>query len=193
MTAARAASLVAAGAETGGSRGTHAAPPAEADLFAAFEDELDGLGGALAPPKKRGAGRPPGSVNRTTLQLQRFLAARGVRDPAIGLALIASADPVTLGDALCKGIDGLKPEHRLGAREKALAIIERANTDLMAYFHQKAPVRVEVDGAGAENRTLIVIGQGPTQVNVGQVEKNQGVTVEGAIVSDGDMSDEGRK
>lgn len=130
----------------------------EADLFAGLDAELEQFEGqAVRPPKRQGPGRPPGSVNRTTLQLQRLLMARGYRDPAEFLAAIMSADPRQLtadlaghGDpAIVKTADVVE----------VLKVQRSAAVDLMPYFHQRMPQQVEHVGDGA--RPLIIISDGP--------------------------------
>lgn len=113
----------------------------DADLFGL---ELDAFEGATIRPAKRGPGRPPGSINRTTLQLQRVLMARGYRDPAEFLAAVMSMSTDELAKALgCKPVEALP--HQL-----------RAAAELMPYFHQAMPKAVEVKGDAP--RQLIVMG-----------------------------------
>lgn len=110
------------------------------DELALFDDQ------ALKPPKRR-AGRPPGSVNRSTMQLKKLLAARGYRDPAEFLAAILSMDLKDLTALL-----GGDPAEAIKAQVKAAA-------ELMPYFHQKAPVAVH--HTGEASRPLIVVMDGP--------------------------------
>lgn len=140
---------------------------ADGDLFRAFEDEIDAIGGAIAPPRRRGPGRPPGSVNRTTLQLQRFLQARGYRDPAEMLAAIASADLHELARAMM----GYAPDFTGPVMldpdivSKAVGHQRAAAADLMPYFHQRAPARVD-DAGKDENATRVMIVINDSKVNV---------------------------
>ncbi|MCA0423565.1 MAG: hypothetical protein LCH61_09615 [Proteobacteria bacterium] len=179
--------------ETGVLGGTHAAAgenSGDADLFAEFEAGLDGIGGVLAPPKKRGPGRPPGKADFTTVQMKKLMAARGYRDPMEVLAAISSADPVELADALCAGLS-LKAADRVAVRVKVLGEIRKAAADRMPYEHRRMPQQIEVQNEGAP-RTLVVIGNGPTQVNVanGQPgEQNQALSVHAVAMSDGIVSD----
>lgn len=122
----------------------------EADLFAAelepFED------GTIRPPKRR-VGRPPGSPNRTTLQLQRLLLARGYRDPAEFLAAIVTGDPRQLvADMADKAISLVTFPEVL----EVMKLQRQAAEALMPYFHQKMPTAVEVKGDAP--RQLIVMG-----------------------------------
>jgi hypothetical protein len=129
-----------------------------ADLFAALDVEVSQFdGSAVAPPKRR-AGRPPGSVNRSTLKLQGYLQSRGYRDPAEFLASIVSADPRELAARLA----GVK-DVRLMTFDQALEVLKlqrNAADALMPYFHQKMPIAVHHQGDGAA-RPLIIIGDGP--------------------------------
>ena len=191
----RAASMVASmqPGNSGVLSGTHADAPenfTEQDLFAAFEADVDAIGGAISPPpKKRSAGRPTGSVNRTTLQLQRFLLQRGYRDPSEMLAALVSQDPVELARSL-GGVDaaGKVP---FDCALDALKLQRAAAADLMPYFHQRMAQRVELppDHGG---RALIVINDGPLQVNLGaqmKAQENQTLSVHDLPLSDEQMSD----
>ncbi len=138
--------------------GAHAPPAPEksaADLFAAELADFDGQ--AIAPPVKRGAGRPAGSPNRTTLQLQKMLMARGYRDPAEFLAAVMSMDTCELAARLgCEPAEAIK--HQL-----------RAAGELLPYFHQRMPLAVEHTGEGA--RPVIVISdQAFVQVQAGAMQ-----------------------
>lgn len=120
---------------------------APGDLFADLDEALGDLAGhAIAPPAKRGPGRPAGSVNRTTKQLQGWLMARGYRDPAEFLASIMSADTIALA-------------RKLGIEDKAevLKVQVKAAGELLPYFHQQMPKQVELQGE--RPRALIVINE----------------------------------
>lgn len=180
-----------AGTERGVSGDAHAglsAAEAEADLFKAFEEEVAAVESTIAPPAKRGPGRPVGSVNRTTKQLQRFLLARGYRDPAEMLAALASMDTAELGDALCAGLGddgGPAPAGmRLQARLKALDAQRAAAVELMAYFHQRMPAQVDVKAESAP-RTMIVVANW-------QDEQNQQLRAVALDLSDDAASDGGQ-
>ncbi len=122
----------------------------EADLFSAELEPFEA--GAIRPPK-RGVGRPPGSPNRTTLQLQKLLLARGYRDPAEFLAAIVTGDPRQLAADL-----GGKPLKEVSFAEaiEVAKLQRQAAEGLMPYFHQKMPTAVEVKGDAP--RQLIVMG-----------------------------------
>jgi hypothetical protein len=110
-----------------------------------FVSEVDLFEAHAVKPPKRGPGRPSGSLNRTTLQMQRLLLARGYRDPAEFLAALVTMDT----KALAAAIGGEDVERVLDVQRKAAA-------DLMPYFHQRQP------NAPAErqeeHRTMIVMG-----------------------------------
>lgn len=127
------------------------------DLFAGLDAEVSAHDGAtIAPPAKRGPGRPANSPNRSTLQLQRYLMASGARDPAEFLASIVSMDTRKLAETL-------RPDHgKPGANpatfdqvSSALDVQVRAARELMPYFHQKMPIAVQ--HSGNEGRPVIVI------------------------------------
>lgn len=110
------------------------------DLFAA---ELDLFEAATIKPV-RGRGRPPGSPNRTTVQLQKLLLAKGYRDPAEFQASLVTMDTAELALALsCSKLE-------------AASLQQRAAERLMPYFHQAMPQAVELKGDIP--RKLIVMG-----------------------------------
>ena len=120
-----------------------------------FSAELDLFEGHRISPPRRG--RPPGSPNRTTVQLQKLLLAKGYRDPAEFLAAIQSMDVADLAEALaCDKI-------------AAATLQVRAAEKLMPYFHQMLPQAVEVKGDAP--RKLIVMGD-----LVQNILQNQGVS-----------------
>lgn len=116
---------------------------------------------AVAPPAAR-AGRPKGSPNRTTLQLQRLLLQRGYRDPAEFLAALVSLDPRELawqlaGKPMLVGEKRKEPE--FGEALEALKVQRAAAAELLPYFHQKMPLTVHHPGDNA--RPLVMIFDGP--------------------------------
>ena len=133
----------------------------EAELRAEL-DQLDGelslFEGSAVRPVRRGPGRPPGSPNRSTLQLKRLLLARGYRDPAEALAAI-----VTMGTRDLAG--ELRPDKRADGvtfdqAHEVLKLQVRAAEALMPFFHQKMPIAVEHRGDAL--RPVIVINEGGT-------------------------------
>lgn len=143
------------------------------DLFG-FEAELDVFAGQTIAPPKRGPGRPAGSVNRTTLQLQRLLMARGGRDPAEFLSSLMSMDardlarelsePKKLGDAIVE----------VTSVAAALDLQIKAAKELLPYFHQKMPLAIQHSGDGL--RPVIVIHDGPQPVP-GRIVEGEAMSV----------------
>ncbi|MCO5091985.1 hypothetical protein [Bosea sp. (in: a-proteobacteria)] len=130
-----------------------AAPEPAADLFA-LDAEIDQFARhAVAPPARRGPGRPAGSVNRTTLQLQRLLLQRGYRDPAEFLAALITMDV----RELVRDLGGAEQVDVA----KVLAIQKQAADSLMPYFHQRMPIAVEHHGDRARPLIIIRDGEGP--------------------------------
>ena len=183
----------------------HTPAPADgdaADLFG-FEEGLSLFGGqTIAPPTKRTAGRPPGSVNRSTTQLKKLLLARGYRDPAEFLASIMSMDardlarelsaPKRIGDAIVE----------VTSVAAALDLQVKAAKELLPYFHQRMPLAIQHEGTGL--RPVIVIHDGPQPVpgrvvegeamsvhEPQQVEQYQGLSEGQAEHSHGDHSHDG--
>jgi hypothetical protein len=132
----------------------------EGDGAAWLDDELQLFAGHRdAPPVKRGPGRPPGSPNRTTLQLQGWLRARGYRDPAEKLAAIITMDVRELAGALRS--DGDARSVTFDQAHEVAKLQIRAAEALMPYFHQKMPVAVEHRGDG-QRPVIIINDHGPT-------------------------------
>jgi hypothetical protein len=128
------------------------ADQAAADQLA-FEDGLDGFSGqAVAPPVKRGAGRPAGSPNRATSKVREYLLARGYRDPMELQAAIVAADPKELAQALVVAGEAVTTAMVL----EVLKLQQKAADALMPYFHQAQPKALEVKVEGA--RPLFVFG-----------------------------------
>lgn len=124
---------------------------------------------------KRGRGRPAGSQNKRSADLANYLLSMGYRDPALNLADLANADPAAL--ALELGAIEVNPEmtaaeqlrHLVKAEklsqaqvifliEKAYAMIDDANAELMPYFHAKRPQAIQVDKT---LRGFMVFGEMP--------------------------------
>ena len=123
------------------------------DLFAAIDAEVEAFAGQAIAPPKRGAGRPPGSPNRSTLQLQGYLRARGYRDPAEFLAATASMDARALAAALAG--HGKPDLVTFDQAIEALKLQRAAAAELMPYFHQRMPQAVH--HTGDNGRPLIMI------------------------------------
>lgn len=99
--------------------------------------DLDGPEGAEGPVtalrevRARGRGRPPGSPNRRTEDLRRFILAR-FKHPVVALAEIYSLPATELAAALdCKPLD-------------ALTLQIRAAAEAAPYVDSKMPVRLSV-------------------------------------------------
>jgi hypothetical protein len=181
MSAGKSSAVAAVASELGcAAAHTPAAAESQGDLL---RSELDGelaLFGdqPIAPPIKRGPGRPAGSPNRTTLQLQALLRARGYRDPAEFLASIVSMSLADLEKVLgndCEPIEALKLQRQAAA-------------DLMPYFHTRMPQAVEFKAP--EARPLVVISMGAATADVRaaedgtfslNVQPNQQLTVEATV------------
>lgn len=125
-------------------------PDAAAGDLLAFGQELEPFAADMISPPKRGPGRPIGSKSRTTLQLSRFLQAKGYRDPAEFLAAIVSMNTTELAAELAL---------EEGGRLEALKLQITAAKELMPYFHQRMPLAVE--RVGENHRPLFIINDGP--------------------------------
>lgn len=110
---------------------SHAAAP---DLLAFDEDLALFSGQSIAPPARRGPGRPAGSTNRTTSKVREYLLGRGYRDPLEQAAALVSADPRELAAAL--GGKKVK-EVTFGEALAVLAEQGKARGQLLPYFHQE--------------------------------------------------------
>ena len=128
------------------------ADQAAADV-ADFERGLELFDGqAVAPPAKRGAGRPAGSPNRATSKVREYLLARGYRDPMELQAAIVAADPKELAKALVVAGEAVTTAMVF----EVLKLQQKAADALMPYFHQAQPKALEVKVEGA--RPLMVFG-----------------------------------
>lgn len=135
--------------------GTAGENSGDADLFAALDADLAGVGGALRPPVRRGPGRPVGALDRSTVQIRRFVAAKGYRDPLEMLAALASADPRQLAaDLAGKPLEDVTFDEA----SEALKHIRGAADAALPYLHRKQPL--DVHHVGTVARPLIVITDG---------------------------------
>lgn len=119
---------------------------------------------------KRARGRPKGSQNRRSVDLANYLLSMGYRDPALNLADLANANPLELAAELSQ------PYRAVAGRRKgelveesmtpgdALALIMKANVELMAYFHAKKPQEIEVN---TKAMGVMLIGEMPTDRDTG--------------------------
>lgn len=118
-----------------------------------LEDENAGEGRApFVPQPRQGRGRPAGAVNKTTLQLARWAAEKGMRDPGVLQLEFCNADPLALlawireSDPACE-ID------LAGVLKMQLEVADRVHP----YFRGKVAAPAEVTG----DLPVIVIGAGP--------------------------------
>ncbi len=109
---------------------------APSPFFAKLEAAERDLGG-------RKVGRPPGARNRKSVDFEKWYHAAGFKDPAVFLAELVSADPMALARAASVEI------------ADAIAIQQRAATDLLPYLHGKKPTEVVVTDERLP--TLIVV------------------------------------
>ena len=133
---------------------------AQADLLG-FEQELSLFEGDTIRPPKRGPGRPPNTPNRSTLQLQRLLLAKGYRDPAEFLAAIMSMDVRELARELSEPMKVGDITVLATSLGDALELQVKAAKELMPYFHQKMPIAIQHQGDGARPLIIIRDGEGP--------------------------------
>jgi hypothetical protein len=167
----------------GAEMGTHAADRGaaagdlggEGDLFADVAAEADAMtGGTMPMPARRGAGRPPGTPNRSTALMREYMTRLGFRDPLMVLGQLASADVGDLAQALgCKKIE-------------AADLVRKAAVDMLPYWHQALPKEVAVHHTGA--RPMIVIADGP----FGKGEQVQGDSAKVIEGSHGERSHDGQ-
>ncbi|KQR30142.1 hypothetical protein ASF91_15100 [Rhizobium sp. Leaf155] len=115
---------------------------------------------------KRARGRPKGSQNRRSADLANYLLTMGYRDPALNLADLANADPVDLAQELSQPRKVTSGPNKGDIIEDsmtpadALALIMKANAELMPYFHAKKPQEVHVS---KQVMGVMVIGEMPTE------------------------------
>lgn len=130
------------GREVAHTRAEISAPEPAGDLFADLDAVADGYAGGSIPAPRRGRGRPPGSPNRSTQDLRRYLAERGYRDPLEMLAAVFSADP----RELAAGLAGHRDASRVTADDagRALEYQIGAAKAALPYLHQQQPKAVTV-------------------------------------------------
>lgn len=144
---------------------------AAGDLFG-FEAELALFEDDTIRPPRRGPGRPPGSVNRTTLQLQRLMRAKGYRDPFEFLASIYSMPTSELARALSEPAPDEEP--RKVDREAAAKLQVDAAKAALPYAHQKMPIAIQHQGDG--HRPVIIIHDGPIS-SPGRIVEGEAMSV----------------
>lgn len=109
--------------------------PSQLGLFGAEIVDPDGVGDARPVSGAKG-GRPPGARNRRSEEWCRWLLTR-FRSPLIGMAELASADPIELATLLrCPPLE-------------AARLMLQAQTSLAPYLHERRPQALELpNGAG---------------------------------------------
>ena len=163
------------------------------DLFGALDAEVEGFAGHAIAPPRRGPGRPAGSPNRSTLQLQGYLRARGYRDPAEFLAATASMDVRALAAALAG--HGDPGRVTFDQAIEALKLQRAAAAELLPYFHQRMPQAVHHTGDNGRPVIMIVDAataargaRGDGAMSAYEIEEIQGLTDGDAKPSHGDAS-----
>ena len=108
------------------------------DLFAASPLLGREDAGALVPQRARG--RPAGAQNKTT-QAWRDWLLKHYRSPLLGLADLASADPIALAELLAC------------TRLEAVRLVKDAQAELAPYLHRKQPIAIDA----GEDKSLPLI------------------------------------
>lgn len=151
--------------------------------------------GAAVPVEARKPGRPAGSGNKLKAKLRDLMAARGYRDPAEQLAMLAGLDRPDLHPLGYAALIAAE----LGEPVTAVAsLMRQAAAELMPYHHAKITPDAVVN-APAVN--ILMAGQGvavgiaasvqgdpdafaPLDVRLGHIEQNQQVSGGDAQASD---------
>ena len=149
---------------------------------------LFGPEGAPVPPaERRGAGRPAGAGNKLKSKLRDLMAARGYRDPAEQLAMLAGLDRPDLHPLAHAALLAAETGEDVAA---VMREMRQAAGELMPYWHAKITPDVAVQGpvqvfvAGGQ-----VVQPGPEQARdvtpqarrvapppmPGEMQRNQGL------------------
>jgi len=154
--------------DVGGGRGVTPA----ADLFG---EVLPPAGADVAStlPQPRG-GRPKGAVGKRSTTLARYFAAKGYRDPAAGLAELASADPLDLWAWFGEH----DPENRPSLID-VVRLQAAVRRDLLPFVHAKVPPKVDKG-----DRLAVMILSGGAEQSDEDVA-DEALSIEG-VWSDGD-------
>jgi hypothetical protein len=118
--------------------------------------------GEVLPPATRGPGRPPGAQNKLKSRLRDYLAAKGYRDPAEHLALLAGLDR--------------RDKHPLHVAAEIATVLGVPVTDiaremrqateaLMPYWHAKLTPDVQVNAPSVN--ILMQDGSGAVGISLG--------------------------
>ena len=168
---------------------TAGGPEGQLDMFG------DGQGAAVPVEARKGPGRPAGAGNKLKAKLRDLMSARGYRDPAEQLAMLAGLDRPDLHPLGYAALIAAE----LGEPVTAVAsLMRQAAAELMPYHHAKITPDAVVN-APAVN--ILMAGQGaavgiaasvqgnpdafaPLDVRLGHIEQNQQVSGGDAQASD---------
>ena len=104
----------------------------------------DDKGGLVPVEERSGPGRPAGSPNKAKSKLREYFTARGYRDPAEQLALIAGLDRPDMHPL---GHAAMLAELTGVAMLEVLKLQRQASADLLPYWHAKLTPDVSVQAA----------------------------------------------
>ncbi|NTF67700.1 hypothetical protein [Rhizobium rhizogenes] len=155
-----------------------AEPEQQSLLLADPDEEMTLFGGpvkhvaSILGDHRRARGRPKGSQNRASKDLAEYLLRMGFSDPALNLAKLANADPVTLAAELSEPYlsKGQWLEGSMTPGD-ALKLIKDANAELLPYFHAKRPQQVELPAG--QQMGVMIIGQ----MNINQAEESKTIDI----------------
>lgn len=155
---------------------TLAGGQAEPEQQSLLLDEMDEQQSLFAGPvahvastisdARRARGRPKGSQNKASREFAATLMRMGYRHPGLNLAALANADPVELAAELSQPYKPKKGPHAGELVEAscspadALALIMKANAELLPYFESKQATKVEIE---EKQLGVMIIGQMPTE------------------------------
>lgn len=165
-------------------------PGGQLDMFG------DRAGAAVPVETRRGPGRPAGASNKLRAKIRELMAARGYRDPAEQLAMLAGLDRPDLHPL------GYAAQIAATLGEPVMAVareMRQAAAELMPYWHAKitpdfavqAPA-VNILMAGDAAAVAVTgahpadggAGFAPLDVRMGQIVQNQQVSGDDAGASD---------
>lgn len=137
-------------------------------FFAALGRAEEAMGG-------RKVGRPPGARNRKSVDFERWYYSAGYKDPAVFLAELVSADPMALARAASVKI------------AEAIAIQQRAASDLLPYLHGKKPTEVVLTDERLP--TLIIVTDSNQLVEAQQLLEQRQALSAGVPLIEGEASE----
>lgn len=131
----------------------------------------------LAPAVKRGPGRPKGSGNKRSGDLQRYVEAvyggmtPGQQSAQIGLVTAAELRAQGGDIMAAMGLKALKLAQMLGCEGKeAWLLMQRERADLLPYIHQKlAPKEAPKDGDASTHTYVAIPMEAGTAAGDGQI------------------------